>query len=136
MIDLLCEYLSVRYSRKLQISRLFRGRRSLVLDSGNICIFYLHVIKACLKVIIATFKFCHSKNPLTVMKNIFNSISIYSWKKYFLLKFFISWKMDKFPANICHFQYDHRFFFTGEMGNIRTCKEVRLQKFVKFILSG
>ena len=28
-----------------------------------------------------------------------------------------------FPSKVCHFQYDHRFFFSIEMGNIRICKE-------------
>ena len=31
------------------------------------------------------FYFCHSKNLSNIMKNIFNSISIYSWNKIFLL---------------------------------------------------
>ena len=41
-----------------------------------------------------------------------------------------------FPSKVCHFQYGHRFLFSREMGNIRTCKEIRLQKLIKFILSG
>ena len=41
-----------------------------------------------------------------------------------------------FPSKDCHFQYGHRFLFSREMGNIRTCKEIRLQKLIKFILSG
>ena len=40
-----------------------------------------------------------------------------------------------FPSKACHFQYDH-IFFSREMRNIRTCKRVRLQKLVKFRLSG
>ena len=52
------------------------------LSSYFICIIYLHLIEACLKVTIAIFYFCHSKNSSDVMKNIFNSISIYSWKKF------------------------------------------------------
>ena len=40
-----------------------------------------------------------------------------------------------FPSNVFHFQYDHRFLFSTEMGNIRTCKEVWLQKLIKFKLS-
>ena len=65
---------------------------------------------ACLKVTIAMFYFCHSKNPLNIMKNIFNSIFIYSWKKISLLTdvwnkyvirnvhlyFLTSWKMAKY----------------------------------------
>ena len=41
-----------------------------------------------------------------------------------------------FPLKFSHFQSDHRFLFSREMKNIRTCKEVRLQKVVKFVLSG
>ena len=40
-----------------------------------------------------------------------------------------------FPSKICHSQYDHRFLLSREMGNIRTCKEVRLQKVSRFSLS-
>ena len=56
------------------------------------------------------FYFCHSKNPLNIMKNIFNSIFIYSWKKISLLTdvwnkcvirnvhlyFLTSWEMAKY----------------------------------------
>ena len=41
-----------------------------------------------------------------------------------------------FPSKVCHFQYDHRFLFSREMSKIRTCKEVRMQKLVKFRLAG
>ena len=41
-----------------------------------------------------------------------------------------------FSSKVCHFQFDHRFLFSRELGNIRTCKEVRLQKPAKFRLSG
>ena len=51
----------------------------------NTCIIYLHVIEACLKVTVSMFCFCYSKYPSDVMKNVFNSISIYSWKKFSLL---------------------------------------------------
>ena len=37
-----------------------------------------------------------------------------------------------FPAKVFLFPYDHRFLFSREMGNIRTCREVRLQKPIKF----
>ena len=37
-----------------------------------------------------------------------------------------------FPSEVCHFQYDHRFLFSREMGNIRTWKEKLLQKLIKF----
>ena len=51
------------------------------LGSYNVYAIYLHVIGACLKVIIAMLYFCHSKNSSNIIKNIFNSISTYSWKK-------------------------------------------------------
>ena len=46
---------------------------------------YLHVIEACLKVIIAMFHFCHPNHSSNTMKNVFNSISIYFLKKTSLL---------------------------------------------------
>ena len=39
-------------------------------------------------------------------------------------------------SKVCHFQYDHRFLFSTEMENIRTRKEISLQKLIKFRLSG
>ena len=48
----------------------------------HICIIYLHVKEVCLKVTIAMFYFCHSKNPSNIMKIFFNSISIFSRKKF------------------------------------------------------
>ena len=41
-----------------------------------------------------------------------------------------------FPPKVCHFQYSYRFLLSREMGNIRTCIEVRLQKLVKSRLRG
>ena len=38
------------------------------------------------------------------------------------------------PSKVYHFQYDNRFLFSREIGNIRSRKEVRLQKH-KFRLS-
>ena len=32
-----------------------------------------------------------------------------------------------FPSEVCHFQYDHRFLISREMGNIRAYKEVYLK---------
>ena len=52
---------------------------------ANICLIYLHVIDAFLEVIIAMLYFCHLKNSSNIMKKYFNSISIYSWKKNFLV---------------------------------------------------
>ena len=39
---------------------------------------------AYLKLIIAMFYFCHSKNSSNIMKESFNSISVYSLKKFLL----------------------------------------------------
>ena len=61
-----------------------------------------------MKVTIATFYFCHSKNPSDIMKNTFNSISIYSWKKISSLttirnkcvirkKYLYYWSHEKWP---------------------------------------
>ena len=41
-----------------------------------------------------------------------------------------------FPSNVCHFQYDHRILFSGEMADIRTPNEISLQKLIKSRLSG
>ena len=41
-----------------------------------------------------------------------------------------------FPSKVCHFHNDSRFLFNREMWNIRSYKEVRLQKLIKFKLSG
>ena len=83
-------------------------------------------------------------------KNRFSSIHIFSWRKIYLLTnirnkcvirkinlyFFDVIKHGQiFPSKACHSQYGHRLFFGREMGNNRTCKEVRLQKLVKFRLS-
>ena len=41
-----------------------------------------------------------------------------------------------FPSKVCHFQHDYRSLFTTEMGNIRSCERLRLQKLIKFRLPG
>ena len=49
-----------------------------ILGSYDICIYmyiYLHVIEVCLKAMIAMF---YLKSPSNIMKNVFNSIAIYS----------------------------------------------------------
>ena len=93
----------------------------------------MHITEAYLKSCYCYILFCHSKNPSTIMENIFNSIFnsiIFNSIKNFLVKenkylFFDVMKHGHiFPSNACHFQYDHR-----ETGNIRTCKNVRLKKF-------
>ena len=133
------------------IFRLYTSGKFFIVKYINICIIYLRVIETCLKVTIATFYFYPSKNPSDVMKNIFNAISIYSWKKKSSLtnirnkrvirkKYVYCFDVMKnghtFPSKICHFQYDHRFLFSREMGNSRACNEVRLQKLIKLRLLG
>ena len=79
--------------------------------------YLLHVIESCLKVTIATFCFCHSKNPSNIMKNVFDSL-------YILEKNFLVNKCKKqtcceesklcfldvmrnghvFPSEVCRFQ--------------------------------
>ena len=120
-----------------------QGAVSIIPSFINVCIIYLHVIDDCLKVNIAMFYFCHSKNPSNIMKNIFSSVTIYSWKRNSLLTnmrnnyvarqinvhFLDVMKNGQiFSSRICHSQYDHRLFFSRDMGNIKTCKEIRLQK--------
>ena len=39
-----------------------------------------------------------------------------------------------FPSKVCHFQYN--FLFSREIGNVTSCKEVRLKKLMKFRLLG
>ena len=100
------------------------------LGSYNIRIIYLHVIEACLKVTIVIFFSFHSKNPSNIVKNIFNSISIYSWNKIYLLA---NTRNKCFMRKInLYFLTIWKFLFCREMENIRTCKEIRLQKLIKF----
>ena len=100
------------------------------LSTYNMCIIYLLVTDACLKVTITMFYSCHSKNPSDVIKNIFNSISINLWKKISLLTNIRNkrvirkinlyfWRHENshiFSSKVCHLQYDHRFLFSRKMG--------------------
>ena len=109
------------------------------LGSYNICIIYLHVTEAYLKVTTAMFYFHHLKNLPNVMKNIFSSISIYPWKKVSLsthmrnkcvmreinLYFLTLRKMAKFFLQ--KFFVYNMITVSKEMENIRTCKEIHLQ---------
>ena len=118
------------------------------LGSYNIYIIYLHVIETCLKVTIVMFYFCHLKNTSNIMKNIFNSISIYSCKKVSLLThlrnkcvirevnfyFLTLWKLAKFF--LLKFFVFNMITVSKDMGNKRTCKEMHLQKLIKFKLPG
>ena len=73
-----------------------------------------------------------------IMKKVFISISVYSWKKIIFLTnirnksvvrkinlyFFDFIKNGQiFPSKVCYFQYGHRFLFSRVMGNIRMYKE-------------
>ena len=52
-----------------------------------ICVLFLYLFTylTCVKVMIAMFYFCHWESPSNIMKSVFNSISICSWKKSILL---------------------------------------------------
>ena len=127
------------YTRRVSSHRVLYLK---LLSIYNICIIYLHVTKGCLKVTIVIIYFCHSQILSDVVKYIFNSISIYFWKKILLtnirnksvigkinLYFFDVMKNGHiFPSKVCHFQYDHGFLFSRETVNIREYKEVRLKK--------
>ena len=71
------------------------------------------------------------------MLNIVNNInSIIAFRKINLFFFDVMKSGQTFPSKVCHFQYNDRFLFSREMGNIRTCKEVCLRKPLQFRLSG
>ena len=94
------------------------------------------------------FYFYHSKNLSNIMKNIFNSISIYFFLKKFLVKKYkkqmfykenkslFFWRHEKWP----NFSFKRlSFSIWSQMtfhGIIRMCKEARLKKLIKFRLSG
>ena len=63
---------------------------------------YLHVTDACLKVTIAMFCFCHSKTLSIFMKNIFNTIALYSWKNFFV---------SKYKEQMCYKKDESLFFY-------------------------
>ena len=52
------------------------------------------------------------------------------------LYFLTSLNSKTFPSNSYHFQYNHRLLFSREIRKIRTCKKIRMQKLIKFRLSG
>ena len=101
---------------------------------------YLGVIEACLSVTIAMFQFSRSKLPSNIMKKIFNSFSVCSKNK-------ISFLVNKYKKQMCFQEnkslffdvngklFPSKIFFSREIGKIRTCKEVRMQKLIKFRLS-
>ena len=100
-----------------------------------------------MKVTIAMFYFGHLKNPSNIMKDIFFSISIYSWKKSSLLAnirkkrvitkinlyFFDARKNDQIVLQkFVIFNMITESFLVGKWG---TCKQVHLQKRIKFTLT-
>ena len=109
----------------------------------------MHYLSACNRDL---FKSCYCYvlflPNLSNIKNIFNSISIYYWKKVSLLThmrnkcimreinlyFLTLWKMAKFFLQ--KFVVLNMITVSKEMGNIRKCKEIHLQKLIKFRLSG
>ena len=48
--------------------------------------------------------------------------------------FLVSFLAKIFPSKVCHFQYNDRLLFSTEIGNIRTWKEMRLQKLEIYIV--
>ena len=109
----------------------------------NICIIYLHVI--------GLFKSCYCYVLFLPFKKFSKYYEKYSWfqnsvltnirnkcviRKINLYFFDVMRNEQIFPSNVFHFQFDYRFLFSREMGNIRTCKEIRLEKRIKFGLSG
>ena len=105
------------------------------LSTYNICIVYLHLIEVGLKVTIAMLYFYHWKNPSDIMKNIFNFISIYSWKNS-LITNMRNKRFTRKKNLYCFDVIKNCHIFGREMGNFRTCKELRLQKPIKFRLPG
>ena len=99
-----------------------------------------------LKVTIAMFYFYHLKNSSNIMENVLSpsrkkiSLSLNIRNKYVKRKVNLLFrrheKCPNFSLEIGHFEHGHSFFFSREMWNIRSYKEVRLQKFIKFRLSG
>ena len=84
---------------------------------------------------IVMFYFCQSKNTSNIMKNIFNSISIYSWRKNSLLtnirnkcvmkKIYIFWCHKNgqiFSSKVCHFQYITDSFLVEKWGTLERAR--------------
>ena len=94
----------------------------------DICIIYLNVIEACLKLLLLFFTFATQKT-LQILWKTFLISSLYILKKKILgnkykkeiFVFLTAWKWQVFCAKVCHFQCDHRFLFSKEMGNIGSC---------------
>ena len=122
-----------------------------LLGSYNICIIYLRVLEACLNVTIVMLYFFHLKNISNVFHNIWSlwipSLYIFEKKGSLLtymrnkcvmrevnLYFLTLWKMVKFFLQ--KFFVFNMITVSKEIGNIRTCKVMLLQKLIKFTLSG
>ena len=78
------------------------------LGQCNICMIYMYVKEACLKVIFAMFYFCHLNYSSNIVKNIFNSISIYFWKKISLFKDLRQFLITEIPLKMMK----NAFYFT------------------------
>ena len=71
-----------------------------------------------------------------------NSLTTNIRNKCVIRKIIFFWHDEKSPEfsfrnfSFSHFKYNHRFLFSIEIGYIRSCKELRLQKLIKFRLPG
>ena len=122
------------YSRRVSSHRVLYLK---FLSSYNICIIYLHVIEACLNVTIALFYFFSFEKSFRCFKkyfyfHLYSFINKYKKQRNINLLSDVRKNGHIFLSKVCHFQYQYRFLFSREMGNIRACKEVRLQKLTKF----
>ena len=61
-------------------------------------------------------------------------VNKYKNRKINLYLFDIMKNCQIFSSKICHFQCENRFLLSREIGNLRTCREVRLQKLTQFKL--
>ena len=60
----------------------------------------------------------------------------YYYYYYYYFVFFDVMKYDHIiSSKLWHFLYNNRFLFSREMENIRSCKEIKLQKLMKLRLS-
>ena len=102
---------------------------------------YMYYLPACNR---GLFKSCYCYVLFFPFKKFSKFYEKYSWFQNSVLTnirkkslFFEVMKNGQiFPSKVNHFQYDHRFLFSREMENIRTCKEIRLKNFFKFGLLG
>ena len=98
------------------------------------CIIYVHVIKACLKVTIAMLFFFAIRKMLwktflipflyilekSFLVNKYKNQMCYKENK--SLFFDVMKKGQIFPGNVCHFQYDYRFFLVEKWGTLERAR--------------